>query len=204
MSEYGRVLCRVRLRRLSEYGSVAYFVERPTRETQAEQHLDTVLLFYWEKRNVPKCVKMSQNFVKHVSKMRGTPLGENTFGTIPINQQKRGRKSWVSANCFCFSDGASPWNAIAPKSSLFQNEIWSAAHGGLRDGGLSKSEDICGKRPFSSVIWIFSGALRIIKAKKAKKGRNSLIWLISPKGPKIEKIKSRLKISISLEIFNLA
>ena len=32
---------------------------------------------------------------------------------------------------------------------------WSAANGGLRDGGLSKSEDIWGKRPFSSVFSIF-------------------------------------------------
>ena len=33
----------MRLRRLSEYGSLAYFVERPTWETQAEQYSDTVL-----------------------------------------------------------------------------------------------------------------------------------------------------------------
>ena len=33
---------QVRLRRLSEYGSVAYLVGRPTRETQAEQYSDTV------------------------------------------------------------------------------------------------------------------------------------------------------------------
>ena len=33
---------RVRLRRLSEYGSVACLVERPTQETQAEQYSDTV------------------------------------------------------------------------------------------------------------------------------------------------------------------
>ena len=52
---------------------------------------------------------------------------------------------------------------------------WSAANGGLRDGGLSKSEDIRGKRPFSSVFWIFqvlfgpSGKGR----KKAEKGRKT-------------------------------
>ena len=43
LSEYGSERFRVRLRGLSEYGSVAYFVERPTRETQAEQYSDTVL-----------------------------------------------------------------------------------------------------------------------------------------------------------------
>ena len=43
LSEYGSEGFRVRLRRLSEYGSVAYLVERPTRETRAEQYSDTVL-----------------------------------------------------------------------------------------------------------------------------------------------------------------
>ena len=32
---------------------------------------------------------------------------------------------------------------------------WGATNGGLRDGGLRESEDIRGKRPFSSVFWIF-------------------------------------------------
>ena len=31
------------MRRLSEYGSVAFLVERPTRERRAEQYSDTVL-----------------------------------------------------------------------------------------------------------------------------------------------------------------
>ena len=43
LSEYGSEGFRVRLRRLSEYGSGVYLVERPTRETQAEQYSDTVL-----------------------------------------------------------------------------------------------------------------------------------------------------------------
>ena len=38
LSEYGSEGLRVRLRRSSEYGSVAYLVERPTRETRAEQY----------------------------------------------------------------------------------------------------------------------------------------------------------------------
>ena len=37
LSEYGSEGFQVRLRRLSEYSSVAYLVERPTRETRAEQ-----------------------------------------------------------------------------------------------------------------------------------------------------------------------
>ena len=43
LSEYGSERFRVRLRRLSEYGSVASLVERPTRETRAKQYSDTVL-----------------------------------------------------------------------------------------------------------------------------------------------------------------
>ena len=43
LSEYGSERFRVRLRRLSEYGSVACLVERPKRETRAEQYSDTVL-----------------------------------------------------------------------------------------------------------------------------------------------------------------
>ena len=42
LSEYGSEGFRVWLRRLSKYCSVAYLVERPTRETQAEQYSDTV------------------------------------------------------------------------------------------------------------------------------------------------------------------
>ena len=43
LSEYGSGGFRVRLRRLSKCGSVAYLVERPTRETQAEQYSDNAL-----------------------------------------------------------------------------------------------------------------------------------------------------------------
>ena len=54
--------------------------------------------------------------------------------------------------------------------------IWGAANGGLRDGGLRKSEDIWGKRPFSSVFWIFQVLFRPSgkaekRAKKADFGR---------------------------------
>ena len=46
LSEYGSEGSRVRLRGLSGYGSVACLVERPTRETQAEQYSDTVLMVF--------------------------------------------------------------------------------------------------------------------------------------------------------------
>ena len=44
LSEYGSEGFRVLLRGLSEYGSVACLLERPTRETRAEQYSDTVLI----------------------------------------------------------------------------------------------------------------------------------------------------------------
>ena len=47
LSEYGSEGFRVRLKRLSEYSSVAYLVERPTREAQAEQYSDTVLIYIY-------------------------------------------------------------------------------------------------------------------------------------------------------------
>ena len=62
--------------------------------------------------------------------------------------------------------------------------IWSAANGDLRDGGLSKSEEIWRERPFSSVFWIFqvlfapSGKGR----KRQKKGEKGQFRPISRKG----------------------
>ena len=41
------------------------------------------VFFYWEKRNVQNASEIRQNCVKNASEMRGTPLGENTFWTIP-------------------------------------------------------------------------------------------------------------------------
>ena len=52
LSEYGSEVFRVRLRRLSEYGSVAYLVERPTWETRAEQYSDIVL--YIQGKIIPR------------------------------------------------------------------------------------------------------------------------------------------------------
>ena len=43
VSEYSSEVFRVRLRRFSENGSVAYLVERPTRETRTKQYSDIVL-----------------------------------------------------------------------------------------------------------------------------------------------------------------
>ena len=51
----------------------------------------------------------------------------------------------------------------------FLTPVWSAANGGLRDGGLSNSEDVSGKRPFPP----FSGFSRCSSGppEKGEKGR---------------------------------
>ena len=66
------------------------------------------VLFYREKRNVPKCVR-------NVSKMRGTPLGENTFW-MTLNQlweslRELLREFWLS---YCLSRGMPfrEWNFV--------------------------------------------------------------------------------------------
>ena len=75
----------------------------------------------------------------------------------------------------------------APKRPLAPSPIdlgWIAANGGLGDGGLRNSEDIRGKRPFSSVFWISemlsapSGKGR----KRQKKGEKGRFRPISGKG----------------------
>ena len=57
---------------------------------------------------------------------------------------------------------------------------WIAANGGLRDEGLRKSKDICqwGKRPFSSVFWIFQ-VLLAPSGKGRKKAEKGRFWPIS-------------------------
>ena len=61
---------------------------------------------------------------------------------------------------------------------------WSAANGGLRDGGLRKSEENGGKRPFSSVFWIFQVLFRPSGKgrKRQKKGDFGRFRPISGKG----------------------
>ena len=63
--------------------------------------------------------------------------------------QVKSRSYSTKSQSYSWGDPQNP-NRIAQKAA----QIWSAANGGLRDGGLSKSEDIQGKRPFSSVFWI--------------------------------------------------
>ena len=46
------------------------------------------VLFYWERGPFQNALEMRQICVKNASKIRGTPLGESTFCTIPINSRK--------------------------------------------------------------------------------------------------------------------
>ena len=78
---------------LSEYGSVAYLVERPTLETQAEQYSDTVLFFpsprilnrekirNQEKEVLAKGVSEESSVTPKETKMHGGIGPSSTFGT---------------------------------------------------------------------------------------------------------------------------
>ena len=76
----------------------------------------------------------------------------------------------------CWHPQTEPYTSMSKKGGF--------ANGGLRDGGLSESEDIWGKRPFSSVFWISqvlfapSGKGR----KRQKKGEKGRFRPISRKG----------------------
>ena len=76
-----------------------------------------------------------------------------------------------------------PFLEIGRKSAFFAL-FWSAANGGLRDGGLSKSEETWGKRPFSSVFWIcqVSFASSGKERKRQKTGEKGRFRPISGKG----------------------
>ena len=78
-----------------------------------------------------------------------------------------------------------PSSSFTIKHSVAENSrrLWSAANGGLRDGGLSKSEDIWGKRAFFLRFLNFPGALRTLRkrAKKAEKGEKGQFRPISRK-----------------------
>ena len=63
------------------------------------------------------------------------------------------------------------WEERGPKKHSKNSDFWGAANRGLRDGGLRKSEDIRGTRPFSSdILWIFQMLFRS-SGKGRRKGR---------------------------------
>ena len=72
----------------------------------------------------------------------------------------------------------------AQKCKKQRRSAWGAANGDLRDGGLSKSKDIWGKRPLSCDLWISAGCLRTVRkrAKKAEKGEKGWKRAVSRKG----------------------
>ena len=86
--------------------------------------------------------------------------------------------------CAMRFESHAPKSIAMRKGFFFSLAVWSAANGGLRDGGLSKTEDIWGKRPFPSVFWI-SQALFAPSGKgrkRQRKGEKGRFRPISRKG----------------------
>ena len=133
-----------------------------------------------------RCIVEIQNSVKKSSKTYPTPfLPSLVWGVEFVG-------IWVWPNHpqrFCAENSLNwcKWQqfpTIIDKSRITYDSFWSAANGGLRDGGLSKSEDIWGRRPFSSVFWISQvlSAPSGKRWKRQKKGENGRFRPISRKG----------------------
>ena len=114
-------------------------------------------------------------------KKRNSLLSFGLFDVLP-SEVKRAQFCTFLASLLGFS---SPRNLRRWKlefSVAREGLINSAC--GIRDGGLSKSEDVWGKRPVSSVLWISqvlftpSGKER----KRQKKGEKGRFWPISRMG----------------------
>ena len=91
-SSKGNFFVRVRfggVPRLSEYGSVACLVERPTRETQAEQYSDNGPVLGKEERS-----KMRQN-------ARNTFGEEHLLSRTAKGGRQGGRRQFKHGSCFC-------------------------------------------------------------------------------------------------------
>ena len=76
LSEYGSEGSRVLLRGLSEYGSVAYLVERPTWDTRTEQYSDTVLFctFFRSPKRTHKAKESHEQHQRILSVSRWAPF----------------------------------------------------------------------------------------------------------------------------------
>ena len=96
--------------------------------------------------------------VRGVLKARGEECEKVRKQTAKQGQEQTGRKARKGAKKR--RNGrrrAKPGKRMRKRSGCL---FGVAANGGLRDGGLSKSEDIRGKRPFSCVFWIFQVLFR--------------------------------------------
>ena len=116
LSKYGSEGFRVWLRRLSEYGSVACLVERPTWETRAEQCSDTVLVIpsgmyycnrpdpmqnpkYWHSRN---CISKSPRMLLCAPQNRAPRVQYHCCrtGYLPLKTLGLHFIIWFSENYF--------------------------------------------------------------------------------------------------------
>ena len=65
-------------------------------------------------------------------------------------RRSRSQNVAIHAGCSCCRLGKVPITS----EGITSRKVWSATYRGSRDGMLSKSEDICGRRPSSCVFWI--------------------------------------------------
>ena len=99
---------------------------------------------------------------------RFSPLQTCSVFCVKRGSQHRTTSGWASPQ--------SSGRKFLPPKSAWKRVSWSAANGVLRDGGLSKSEDIWGKRPFFLRFLEYPGVVRGRRRQKTdKKGRFRLI-----------------------------
>ena len=142
--------------------------------------------------SLPSKTRVLRQIAPESSPERSAKSLWHSFFVVPFLSQiqrktsARPSKSWKNTHFGTDMPRGRPPKNFGPKNFglIFRSFIWSAANGGLRDGCLSTSEDIWGKRPFSSVFWISqvlfapSGKGR----KRQKKGENGRFQPISGKG----------------------
>ena len=63
-------------------------------DKNASEMRQNVSCFIGKRGTFPKASKVSLRCVKNVSEMRGTPLGENTFWTVPTNHKRFAMCDW--------------------------------------------------------------------------------------------------------------
>ena len=95
-------------------------------------------------------------------------LYKQFFGNLVCKHSGQNGRKAERWGPFPFSKNCSEFSPNFSRSS--RALFWSVANGGLRDGGLSKSEDIGGKKAFFLRFLDFPGALRTLP-EKGEKGR---------------------------------
>ena len=143
----------MRLRRLSEYGSVACLVERPTREAQAEQYSDTVQKSGFRKRGRRNGVA-SDFFPFSPFSFRFFPFLSVSFRFFQfLSVSFLVFFFFVSSIFFCFFPFSSVFSSISKTNETGRHRsrdpfcetpkktsVQCHAEGGATKGGVSKCE----------------------------------------------------------------